>query len=114
MTDREILELSEIIGDAGLDWNMFIGDCYETGEEPHFSYDEFLAQSILESGYRKEREGRSKGCRYCSIGADMKNDEDMEIDLFDYAEGMDFSVYPNFCPMCGRKLKGAQNESICM
>lgn len=58
----------------------------------------------------REREERGKGCRYCSIGADMKNGEDMEIDLFDYAEGMDFSVYPNFCPMCGRPLKGAHEE----
>ena len=58
----------------------------------------------------QEREERSKGCRYCSLGADMKNGEDMEIDLFDYAEGMDFSVYPNFCPMCGRKLKTAMPE----
>lgn len=40
----------------------------------------------------------------------MKTDEDMEMDLFNYAEGMDFSVYPNFCPMCGRPLKGADNE----
>lgn len=58
----------------------------------------------------QEREERSKGCRYCSIGADMKNGEDMEIDLFDYAEGMDFSVYPNFCPMCGRKLTAMPGE----
>lgn len=58
----------------------------------------------------KEREERSKGCRYCSIGADMKNDEDMEIDLFNYAEGRDLSVYPNFCPMCGRPLKTAMPE----
>lgn len=65
-----------------------------------------MAVSLLQ-----EREERSKGCRYCSCGADMKNDEDMGMDLFNYAEGMDFSVYPNYCPMCGRKLKGAEYEA---
>ena len=64
-----------------------------------------LAVSALQ-----EREGRSNGCRYCSLGAYLKSDEDMEMDLFNYAEGMDFSVYPNFCPMCGRPLKVADND----
>ena len=65
---------------------------------------EFLVVAI---SALQEREERARGCRYCSLGADMKDGEDMEIDLFNYAEGMDFSVYPNFCPMCGRKLKTA-------
>jgi len=53
----------------------------------------------------RERVERAQGCRYCSLGADLKNDEEMEMTLFNYAEGTDFDVYPFFCPMCGRPLK---------
>ena len=78
---------------------------YERGMfPPYFDGDTEVFDAAISA--LQEREERSKGCRYCSCGADMKNDEDMEMDLFNYAEGMDFSVYPNFCPMCGRPLKG--------
>ena len=72
---------------------------------PFYSWEEMREVRDLAISALQEREERSKGCEYCSLGAEMKNDEDMEMDLFNYAEGMDFSVYPNFCPMCGRPLK---------
>lgn len=92
MTDREAIEwLVEYLDD-------YYDELYTTAElTPDVAN---VCLSALQ-----EREERARGCRYCSIGADMKNDEDMEMDLFNYAEGMDFSVYPNFCPMCGRPLK---------
>ena len=62
MTDREIMDLAEVICDAGYDWNGYIENCHEKGESPYLLYDEFLAQYILESGYRKEREERARGC----------------------------------------------------
>lgn len=98
MTDREAINALKLEGGIEINGNAIA--LYE------FMMGLHIAVSAL-----KEREERSKGCIYCSIGADMKNDEDMEMDLFNYAEGMDFSVYPNFCPMCGRKLKGADDES---
>ena len=60
MTEREIMDLAEVICDAGCDWNGYIENCHEKEERPYLLYDEFLAQYILESGYRKEREERSK------------------------------------------------------
>lgn len=55
MSNREILELSEVIRESGLDWNAFIEEYQENGEDLHLSYDDFLAQCILESGYHKEQ-----------------------------------------------------------
>ena len=91
MTDREAIDC----------FRYCITKCHDCF--PCAEHDEALvvALSVLQE--------RSEGCRYCSLGADMKTDEDMEMNLFNYAEGMDFSVYPNFCPMCGRPLKGVDH-----
>lgn len=104
MTDREAIEL--IIPETGLS-KMAETEYYHGFEGLDAVRKALSDANALAVSALREREERSKGCRYCSIGADMKNDEDMEMDLFNYAEGMDFSVYPNFCPMCGRKLKTA-------
>lgn len=98
MTDREAIKALKLEG--GL----------EISGKPRRAAEFLEGLSVAESALQ-ERIARERGCRYCSIGADMKNGEDMEMDLFNYAEGMDFSVYPNFCPMCGRKLKGVDNET---
>ena len=104
MTDREAIEL--ISPETGLSKMAEIE--YYHGFEGLDAVRKALSDAYtLSISALKEREERSKGCRYCSIGADMKNDEDMEMDLFNYAEGKYFSIYPNFCPVCGRKLKPA-------
>ena len=96
MTNREVMELADVIRYAGFDWEAFIDECRENGEEPHISYDEFLAQCVLESGLRKEREERSNGCKYC-IGVLLNVVDETTV----------FEAGFNFCPMCGRPLKMA-------
>lgn len=46
MTDRDVMKLADVICCAGYDWNIFIDECHENGEDPQFSYDEFLAQEV--------------------------------------------------------------------
>lgn len=77
MTEREIMDLAEIICDAGYDWNGYIENCHENGEEPYLSYDDFLAQYVLESGYRKEREERKPKTNADHIRA-MSDEEIMD------------------------------------
>lgn len=96
MTDREIMDLAEVICDAGYDWNGYIENCHEKGESPYLLYDEFLAQYILESGYRKEREERARGCEVC--------DPNPKAVWYRFK---DKNVLCSFCPVCGKPLKGA-------
>ena len=102
MTNREAMELADVICYAGYDWNSYVDECHEDGEAPHLSYDEFLAQSVIEAGYRKEREERTKGCKWCNSGSFapvLHVDENRQL--------RQMSV--EFCPMCGRPLKGEDN-----
>lgn len=106
MTDREAIARFE----------PYIGnECYRK---------EFQEACALAISAIKEREERSKGCEYC---ADHKyNVEDcvmLSHDKSDFDSGMyiydgelisnsgEFQcVRINFCPMCGRPLKGADND----
>lgn len=47
----------------------------------------------------QEREERIKGCKYCT---------GVVLNVVEGATA--FEVGFNFCPMCGRKLKGADND----
>lgn len=96
MTNREVMELADVIRYAGFDWEAFIDECRENGEEPHISYDEFLAQCVLESGLRKEREERSKGCEVCNTNPKAV-----------WYRFKNRNVLCSFCPVCGRRLKTA-------
>lgn len=49
----------------------------------------------------REREERIKGCKYCTGCTDVV--------LNVVEEETEFEVGFNFCPVCGRKLKGADN-----
>lgn len=112
MTDREAIEVLRMDCDL-ITFDPMTGEIIDLETvklRNDLNYKCYLANKVAISALQ-EREERSKGCRYCSCGADMKNDEDMEMDLFNYAEGMDFSVYPNYCPMCGRPLEGTDNET---
>lgn len=104
MTDHEAIKIiSRMILDMEYPNGKYHDDFTKEEGLKHLAL--YRAKSALQ-----EREERSKGCRYCSLGADLKSDEDMGMNLFNYAEGMDFSVYPNFCPMCGRPLKGGNDN----
>lgn len=118
MTEREIMDLAEVICDAGYDWNGYIENCHEKEERPYLLYDEFLAQYILESGYRKEREERARGCECGSyfithpytFGYSIKIDpkrKEISIWLYDECVAvMDCA----FCPRCGRPLETTMSE----
>lgn len=49
---------------------------------------------------------QSKGCEWCCDEI-LLDGEDMELELQHPLEDAPRMVYPNFCPMCGRPLKGA-------
>ena len=71
------------------------------------SYKEFTALVIAQEALR-EREERSKGCEWCCDEI-LLDGEDMELELQHPLEDAPRMVYPNFCPMCGRPLKGADD-----
>lgn len=117
MTDREAIE---ILSDCRYCHNR---ETTEDGEIECLGNNKcFFAHSAAVHALQ-EREERSKGCEYC---ADHKyNVEDcvmLSHDESDFDRGMyiydgelisnsgEFQcVRINFCPMCGRKLKGADN-----
>lgn len=46
MRDR----LSELHQEAGSEWNAYLDRCLDEGEEPEMTYDEFIADYLLENG----------------------------------------------------------------
>lgn len=77
---------------------------------------EFVLESL---SALQEREERSKGCEYCAIdsstrkaiGYDSANDAISIVygDNLAAIETDSLEFIINFCPMCGRNLKGAQD-----
>lgn len=63
-------------------------------------------QAALEIGLEalQECNERRRGCEWCCDEA-MFDKEDMELELQHPLENEPRMVYPNFCPMCGRKLE---------
>ena len=79
MTDKEAIERLLSCGEDCLDCMTCV------------AHDEALAVAV---GALREREERSKECRECKYFRKM--------DIFE-------QIGYKFCPMCGRKLKGADN-----
>lgn len=85
MTDREAIERLLTCRDV-------CDDCLTCLE-----HDEALYVAIAAL---KEREERSKGCKFCEFA---------EPGTFVW---LGYDATYNFCPVCGRPLKGADNESV--
>lgn len=101
MTDREALELLKY---PVYKWTMDWDD-----REDGLSYTEAIERAI---SALQEREERSKGCEFCNT-YDFGRCGIDEHDVF-MAGGnsrVDADDQFKFCPMCGRKLKGVDNET---
>lgn len=104
MTDREALKLLKYpVYKWSMDWDE---------REDGLSYTEAIERAI---SALQEREERSKGCEFCNT-YDFRRCGIDEHRIF--MTGGNSRVNANeqfkFCPRCGRPLKGAQDESICM
>ena len=63
----------------------------------------------------QEREKRSKGCEFCNTyDFGRCGIDEYHIFMAGGNSRVDANEQFKFCPMCGRKLKGVQDESICM
>lgn len=101
MTDREALKLLKYpVYKWSMDWDE---------REDGLSYTEAIERTI---SALQEREERSKGCEFCNT-YDFGRCGINEHDVF-MAGGnsrVDADDQFKFCPMCGRKLKGVDNET---
>lgn len=63
----------------------------------------------------QEREERSKGCEFCNTyDFGRCGIDEHRIFMAGGNSRVDANEQFKFCPRCGRPLKGAQDESICM
>lgn len=63
----------------------------------------------------QEREERSKGCEFCNTyDFGRCGIDEHRIFMAGGNSRVDVNEQFKFCPRCGRPLKGAQDESICM
>lgn len=98
-------------------YQWFLNHCTE--EESGFYQIRFPGKPWLTMDTRKPKnvevemqeeqiggEEQSKGCEWCCDEI-LFDGEDMELELQHPLEDAPRMVYPNFCPMCGRPLKGA-------
>ena len=76
-----------------------------------------LDAEAVEVWNRRINEKRSKGCEYCKGNEDQRKCISLETDVGETwisednrLENSYDSCEINFCPMCGRPLKGADNE----
>lgn len=101
MTDREALKLLKYpVYKWSMDWDE---------RKDGLSYTEAIERAI---SALQEREERSKGCEFCNT-YDFGRCGIDEHDVF-MAGGnsrVDADDQFKFCPMCGRKLKGVDNET---
>lgn len=73
---------------------------------------EFLVAAI---SALQEREERSKGCEFCNTyDFGRCGIDEHRIFMAGGNSRVDANEQFKFCPRCGRPLKGAQDESICM
>ena len=108
MTDREaisVLECAEF-GNTTVDKPML------TEEEERLYEARDVAISALQ-----ERIDRERGCECCNQHNAAELGEKVysqSVSYYIVGDGYPHREKHRFCPLCGRKLKGAQDESICM
>lgn len=100
---EERIELSDIIDYALRDWDDYIYECQEEGNQPIDTFEEWIADAVLKNGYRKQSEG------------EWIWTENGEADCEKYwvcsvCKEHDF-VKTKYCPNCGAKMKGANDEN---
>ena len=98
MTDREALDRLLSCGEDCLDCMTCV------------AHDEALAVAV---GALRERLDRDEGCEWCNgIGKAPENWECSLVGEYGTVTTVDHEVIwttATFCPVCGRKLKGAQD-----
>ena len=96
MTDREAIEYAENELES-------TGYTLETNNKLRGGLFKILSTKfeflVTAKSALQEREERSKGCKYCT-----------GVVLNVVEETTAFEAGFNFCPMCGRKLKGEDND----
>ena len=106
---EERVELSDIIDYAMRDWDNYIDECLEEEIPPIDTFEEWIADAVLGNGYRKQREGEWKYPAYAPFGGiyEMKR-----CSICGYKPDRDIdNPYTKFCPNCGAKMKGANDEN---
>lgn len=102
MTDREAIKALKLEG--GL----------EISGKPGRAAEFLEGLSVAESALQ-EREERSKGCEFCNTyDFGRCGIDEHRIFMAGGNSRVDANEQFKFCPRCGRPLKGAQDESICM
>lgn len=101
MTDREALKLLKYpVYKWSMDWDE---------REDGLSYTEAIERAI---SALQEREERSKGCEFCNTyDFGRCGIDEHRIFMAGGNSRVDADDQFKFCPMCGRKLKGVDNET---
>lgn len=101
----ERLDLIEIIDCAGRDWDNYLDECYETEADPVWSYEDFVADTVLSAGYHKAKKNgewidKPTGAyrrmqSWCSACGEHSG-----------IGGIESNRHKPFCPNCGAKMDG--------